>query len=92
MGILGDIASKVTSDLSWKAQQEVSEGISGGVSKIFSKKNPGAGKCPKCKSKITPDLKFCQKCGAKLTVSCAKCNTEYPIGVKFCAQCGGSLK
>lgn len=94
MGVLGDIASRVTNDLSWKAGQEVSEGISQGVSKIFAKKDASTSptKCPKCKAKITPDLKFCQKCGAKLTVSCSKCKTEYPVGVKFCAQCGGSLK
>lgn len=92
MGIIGDIANRVKSDLTWKAGQEVSGGITSGASKLFKKGDKGANKCPKCKKPIAEGLKFCTECGAKLTKTCEKCKADFPINTKFCPQCGGPLK
>lgn len=92
MGIFNEIASKVKSDLTWKAGQGVSSGISSGLSKVV--KGKGAAplkKCPKCKKKLTETgLKFCPSCGFKLVATCTKCTVDFPFGTKFCPQCGNS--
>jgi predicted RNA-binding Zn-ribbon protein involved in translation (DUF1610 family) len=92
MGIFDSFVNKVKDDITWKAGQEVSSGMSKGVSKVFNREKKDITKCPKCKAKITSDLKFCPKCGEKLIVSCPKCEKEYPIGTKFCTECGKVLK
>jgi predicted RNA-binding Zn-ribbon protein involved in translation (DUF1610 family) len=92
MGVFDSLANRIRDDLTYKAEEGVSDAVSKGVSKIFNKEK-GSGKCPKCKTKITDSsLKFCPKCGAKLIVTCSKCNLDYPQGTKFCTQCGSKVK
>ena len=97
MGILDGIASKVTSDLEWKAGQTITDTVVKGAGGILNK-GGGSGAspsnaCPKCKKAIPdPRPKFCGGCGAPLTVTCKKCNAEYPVGTGFCTGCGGKLK
>lgn len=92
MGFVNDIINRIKNELSWKAGQEVSGGISRVAGKIFNKKTP-ENKCPKCKKIITETgLKFCPDCGAKLTLTCPKCNVDFPVGKKFCPQCGEALR
>jgi len=93
MGLLDSFANKVKDDLTWKAGQEISSGVSKGVSNIFNKEKGSNNKCPKCKTKITDTtLRFCPKCGQKLIVSCSKCTLDFPMGTEFCTQCGAKVK
>ncbi len=92
MGFFGDILNKFKSELSWKASQEISEGIDKATDKIFNKKTSG-NKCPKCKKEILElGLKFCPHCGAKLMHTCPKCNIDFSIDQQFCTQCGTKLE
>lgn len=91
MGIFDNIINRVTSDLSYRAGNEISDAVTKGASKIL-KKGPKVPKCPKCKQEITEGLKFCSECGAKLTMTCKACSIEYPVKTKFCTSCGGKLE
>ncbi len=91
MGILDNIISRVTSDLSYRAGSEISDAVTKGASNIL-KKNPKIPKCPKCKKEIKEGLKFCPECGAKLIMTCKACGIDYPIKTKFCTSCGGKLE
>jgi hypothetical protein len=93
--IFGGIASKVQSDLQWKAGQTITDSVVKGASGVLNKgkgSSAPTNACPKCKKAIPdPRPKFCPGCGAALMVSCKKCNAEYPSGTNFCTGCGTKL-
>jgi len=91
MGIFDNIVGKVKSDLSYRAENEISDAITKGASKIL-KRGPGKPKCSKCGKEIAEGLKFCSECGAKLIMTCKTCNMDFPAKTKFCTNCGAKLE
>ncbi len=92
MGILDNVVNQVKNNLTFRANQGVTDAINKGTNAVFQKGSP-ADKCPKCKKKLSQGgLKFCPECGEKLMLNCPKCNVDFPLGTKFCTQCGGKLK